>query len=209
MLKFTMTNVDLAAVDALLLRPRAFQRCGRRHGHSAGHPAGAAGQPPSSSEQGELPEVSVETFAAWWITKAGADGRCQVQQNATQWITAQGYVPRALFTPSRRRPAPSAADHHGVVASEDRIDLTIDAARSIWGDQSSRHGDRRQGNARATSCHRVSRGSASTRRDAVRDGSLRSFPAGGHRTEHRGPDRTAEDRVHIDHITLLDITTAR
>ena len=168
-LKFTMTNVDLAAVDALLLRPPQFNGRVDATGTLRGTRQALQANAEFQVNKGSFRKFQYETFAGTVDYEGqGLTVDARLQQNATQWITAKGYVPRALFTARASAPAPSAADHDVVVAPEDRIDLTIDSSPIDLGLIQGFNDmvDRRQGNARsAPSRHRLGRRSASDRRD--------------------------------------------
>ena len=207
-LKFTMTNVDLAGVDALLLRPPQFNgrvdATGTLHGTRQALQANAEFQ----VNKGSFRKFQYETFAGTVDYKGqGLTVDARLQQNATQWITAKGYVPRALFTPRAGALTPSAADHDVVVAPEDRIDLAIDSSPIDLGviqgfnDMVTDVKGTLEARLRVT-------GSAADPHPigeiAVRDGSMKVVPVGVPYKNIAGRIELQPDRVHIDQITVLD-----
>ena len=169
-LKVTMTNVDLAAVDALLLRPPQVDGRLDATGTLQGTKQALQGNADFQVSKGSVPGVSVRHIRRHGRLQRdqGLTVDARLQQNATQWITAKGYVPRALFSPRASPLITPAADHDAVVAPEDRVDLTIDSSPIDLGRDSGlqRRRHRRQGNARGPpSRDRSGRRSASDRRD--------------------------------------------
>jgi autotransporter translocation and assembly factor TamB len=199
-LHFTMTNVDLASVDALLLRPPQFS--GRLD--ASGDLTGSRDQPAVRTEfqvrDGGFRQFKYQTFGGQVNYDASAialDAR--LQQNATQWLSAKGTIPVALF--SQPEPGDETADRDGP------IDLTIDtspidlalvqgfttALTNVTG---------------ALEAHLRVTGTASDPRPegtvTVRDGALNVEPTGVSYTNLAGQIDLRPDRVHIDQLTVLD-----
>jgi autotransporter translocation and assembly factor TamB len=125
-LMFTLTNVDLANVDALLLRPPQFT--GRLN--ASGTVAGTTDAPEVTAEfrvnQGGFRQYRYEAFGGT-VTYAGPGLTLdtKLQQNPTTFITAKGYVPTAIF---KAGPDVDRASVHGApVAPGDRIDLHVES----------------------------------------------------------------------------------
>ncbi|MGE3955766.1 MAG: translocation/assembly module TamB domain-containing protein [Vicinamibacterales bacterium] len=130
-LTVTLRNVDLAGVDALLLRPPQFS--GRL---DASATVGGTREAPDIAgrfevNQGGFRQFRYDTLAgtvSYQPTGITVDTR--LQQNAAQWITAKGHLPVALFSPAtastdaERR----ATGHVEPATPADRIDLTIESS---------------------------------------------------------------------------------
>ena len=206
-LKFTMTNVDLAGVDALLLRPPQFNGRVDATGTLRGTRQALQANAEFQVNKGSFRKFQYQTFAGTVDYKEqGLTVDARLQQNAAQWITAKGYVPRALFSP-RAMEMPSAADHDVVVPPEDRIDLAIDSSPIDLGviqGFNSMVTDVKG----ALEAHLRVTGSAADPHPigeiAVRDGSLTVVPVGVSYKNIAGRIELQPDRVHIDQITVLD-----
>jgi translocation and assembly module TamB len=124
-MKVTLTNVDLANVDALLLRQP--QLTGRLN--ASGTVTGTKDAPAVNAEfqvnQGGFRNFRYETFGGT-VNYAGKGLTLdtKLQQNPTAFITAKGYVPTALF---EGPPADRAVAHGAPVAAADRVDLHIES----------------------------------------------------------------------------------
>jgi autotransporter translocation and assembly factor TamB len=123
-LKVTLANVDLATVDALLLRPP--QLSGRLNASSTITGSKAAPQVKADFKinQGGFRQFHYDTFGG----TANYGGRgvtldARLEQNPTTWIEAKGYVPTAAFSASN-----DAHVHHEAGAREDRFDLHVDSS---------------------------------------------------------------------------------
>jgi translocation-and-assembly-module (TAM) inner membrane subunit TamB-like protein len=123
--KVTLTDVDLASVDQILLRPP--QLSGRLNATST-----IAGTKDAPNVKGEF-EVSQGGFRQFHYDAftgtiayggGGVTVDARLQQNRSAWITAKGYVPTAAFALS----AASARPHHDAPAAADRIDLHVDSS---------------------------------------------------------------------------------
>jgi autotransporter translocation and assembly factor TamB len=125
-LKVTLSNVDLASVDTLLQRPPQF--------------TGRATADATITGTTDAPHVA----AAFHIDKGGFrqfhydaltgtvnySGKgvtldTTLQQNASAWITAKGYVPTSAF----RLGVAAGGEHHEAPSPEDRIDLHLDSSQ--------------------------------------------------------------------------------
>jgi autotransporter translocation and assembly factor TamB len=195
-----MTNLDLASVDALLLRPPQFS--GRVH--ASGEVTGSKDQPRASAEfqvrEGGFRQFKYETFGGqvgYAEDQLTLDTR--LQQNAAHWISAKGTLPVALF--SQPEPGDEAA------GAGKPIDLTIDSSPIDLGLV--------QGFTTALTnvtgaleAHLKVTGTASDPRPegtvTVRDGALTVEPTGVSYTNLAGQIDLKPDRVHIDQLTVLD-----
>ncbi len=207
-LRITLRNVDLAAVDALLLRPPQFKGRVDATGTVSGTRQALEGNAKFQVNMGSFRDFQYETFAG----TVGYNGRgltvdTKLQQNATQWLTAKGYVPQALFT-LRERPLTASSSSHGVVVPpEDRVDLTIDSSPIDLGviqgfnDMVTDVKGTLEAHVRVTGSvddpHPIGEIS-------VRDGSMTVVPVGVVYKNIVGRIELQPDRVHIDQITVLD-----
>jgi autotransporter translocation and assembly factor TamB len=121
-LNVSLTNVDLASVDALLLRPPQFS--GRLNATTT--VAGTTDAPEVKADfqinQGGFRQFHYDTLGGTAdYSGKGIDVDAKLQQNPTTWLTAKGYVPMALFKGS------VATGHREAFSPDDRIDLHIDS----------------------------------------------------------------------------------
>jgi autotransporter translocation and assembly factor TamB len=135
-LRVTFDNVDVAAVDALLLRPP--QLSGRLNATATVR--AAADTADSVPELKRIPQVDTD----FQITKGGFRqfhydtfggtvhyrGKgltvdTKLEQSPGVYLTAKGYLPTAVFTPASDEER--AAAHAGSVAPEDRVDLHVES----------------------------------------------------------------------------------
>jgi translocation and assembly module TamB len=124
-LNVTLDNVDLAGVDALLLRPP--QLSGRLNATST--IAGSKDAPSVNAQfqivQGGFRQFKYDSFGGTIdYGGRGVTVDTRLQQNPTTWITAKGYVPTAAFK-AIQSGAPRA---HHEAAREDSFDLHIDSS---------------------------------------------------------------------------------
>ena len=121
----TLTNVDLSGVDAVLLRPP--QLSGQLNATST-----ISGTKESPSVKGDF-HVTAGGFRQFHYDSlnatvdyagAGVTLDAKLQENATGWITAKGYVPTAAFALS----AASVRTHHEATSAENRIDLHVESS---------------------------------------------------------------------------------
>ena len=207
-LKITMRNVDLAAVDALLLRPPQLNGRVDATGTLQGTAQALHGNAEFQVNKGSFRTFQYDAFAG----TVDDDGRgltvdATLRQNATQWITVKGYVPRALFTPPAGALIPSSASHAAVVAHEDRVDLTIDSSPIDLGVIQG-FNDMVTDVKGALEAHLRVTGSAADPHPigeiTVRDGSMTVVPVGVPYKNIAGRIELQPDRVRIDQITVLD-----
>lgn len=129
----------------------------------------------------------------------------RLQQNATQWISAKGRLPTALFRP--RAAERSGAAHGAEAAPGERVDLTIDSSPIDLGVV--------QGFTSAVTdvtgtleAHVHVTGTADDPHPAgavtIRDGAVTIERAGVSYAHIAGRVDLEPDRVHIDQITVLD-----
>ena len=125
-LKVTLNNIDVASVDALLLRPP--QLSGRLT--ATGIVSGAKDKPQVKADfqvtQGGFRNFHYESFNGKVdYAGSGLTVDTRLQQNATTYLTAKGYVPVAAF--SAVSAEARAAAHGAETAAEDRIDLHVES----------------------------------------------------------------------------------
>lgn len=122
-LDVTLNNVDLASVDALLLRPPQFS--GRLNG--AAVVTGTKDAPQVKADfkvnQGGFRQFRYDTFGG--TVSYGGKGvtlDARLDQNPTTWAEAKGYVPLAAFKSSETTLPHS---HTEAASPEDRFDLHV------------------------------------------------------------------------------------
>ena len=179
-LHVTLENVELAAVDALLLREP--QLSGRLT--ATGTVSGTKDAPRTTAEfkvtQGGFRDFHYESFNGTVdYAGKGLTVDTRLQQNATTYLTAKGYVPVAAFSlaSAEERAATHAVDTRGRGSHRPSRSKLPDRSRPGAGVYECR--DQRQGHpAGERGHHRFRRRSASERNDC-----------GGQRVVHRSADR--------------------
>jgi len=126
-LRISLDNIDVATVDALLLRPP--QLSGRLNASStiAGTKASPKVDAQFDVEQGGFRQFRYESFKGT-VNYAGRGVRldARLQQNPTTWLEAKGYVPTAALS---SLPANRGRAHVEPPASpEDRFDLHVNSS---------------------------------------------------------------------------------
>src|SRR6185437_13162469 len=123
-LKVTLDNIDVATIDALLLREP--QLSGRLNASATIEGAKASPDVSATFEiaQGGFRQFKYDTFGG--TVRYGGPGvnvDARLQQNPTTWIEAKGYVPAAAFSASN----PS-REHRPASAKENAFDLHVDSS---------------------------------------------------------------------------------
>lgn len=204
-LTVTLSSVDLAGVNALLLRPPQFS--GRLNASAT---VGGTKDAPKVDGRFEVAEGAFRQFK--YDTLGGTvvySGKgltldAKLQQNPTQWISAKGYLPTAIFGAT---PADQPGSHVEAATPADRVDLTIDSSPLDLG--------LIQGfttaltNVKGTlEAHLRVTGSAQDPhpdgRVTIANGALRVEPTGVEYAYINGDVQFQPDRVHVDQITVLD-----
>jgi translocation and assembly module TamB len=126
-LKVTLTNIDLANVDAMLLRPPQLTGMLNASATVSGTSAAPDVKGEFKIDKGGFQQYRYDSFGGT-VNYAGAgltlDTR--LQQDPTTYLTAKGYLPTALFKGSAAA-ADRAAAHGAPVAAGDRIDLHVES----------------------------------------------------------------------------------
>jgi translocation and assembly module TamB len=191
-----MKNVDLAGVDALLLRPP--QLSGRLNASAEVTGTREAPKVDGSFEvaQGGFRQFKYDSLTGTVAyAERGVTLDARLQENPTQWITAKGYLPTALFSSN----APDAASA--------RIDFAVDSSPINLGVV--------QGFTTALTevtgsfeAHVKIGGTAADPQASgaitLSDGAVTVAPTGVRYTNIDGAIEVRPDRIHIDAITLLD-----
>jgi hypothetical protein len=193
-LHVTLTNVDLAGVDALLLREP--QLTGRLH---ASADVTGTRNDPRIEGTFEVARGGFRQFKYDALTgtlnyaERGVTVDARLQENPTQSVTARGYLPVALFSSS----APD--------AQTSRIDFALDNAPMNLGVVQGFTSELTDVTG-TFQAHLQIAGTAADQASGVvtLDKGALTVGATGVSTEHRRADRRQPDRVHIDAITLLD-----
>ena len=205
-MKVTLNNIDLATVDALLLRPPQLSG----HLNASGTVTGTTGAPAVNAEfrvnQGGFRQFHYDTFGGTVdYNGKGATLDAKLQQNLTTWMTAKGHVPATLFKPPAHPGEPVA--HGAPVTAEDRIDVHVDSSPIDLGIV--------QGFTTAVSkvtgmleAHVQITGSAEDPHPdgevTVQNGAFTVDETGVSYTHLQGKVELKPDRVHIDNISVLD-----
>ncbi len=195
-LQVTLTNVELASIDGLLLREPQFT--GRLNASAL--VTGSREQPTTEGTfevtQGGFRQFKYDSLAGTLnYSGGGINLDARLQENPTQWITAKGYLPAALFRAS-------AAD-----AGSARIDFTVDSSPMNLGVV--------QGFTTALTevtgtfqAHLKIAGTAADPQPSgtvtLDKGAVTVEPTGVRYTNIDGQIDVQPDRVHIDAITVLD-----
>jgi autotransporter translocation and assembly factor TamB len=204
-LKVTLSNVELTGVDALLLRPPQFT--GRLN--ATANVAGTKQAPTLDAQftvaPGAFRQFKYESFGGTAAYSGkGLTVDAKLQQNPTQWISAKGYLPTALFSAT---PAAEGGSHVDSATPEEGVDLTIDSSPLDLG--------LLQGfttaltNVQGTlEAHMRVTGSAQdphpSGRVTIANGAMKVEPTGGEYAHINGNVDFEPDRIHIDQITVLD-----
>jgi autotransporter translocation and assembly factor TamB len=125
-LKVTLTNVDLANVDALLLRPPQLTGALNASGTITGTSAAPDVKADFRIDKGGFQTYRYDSFGGTAnYAGSGVTLDTKLQQNPTTFLTAKGYVPTALFKGGTG--VDRAAAHGAPVAAGDRIDLHVES----------------------------------------------------------------------------------
>lgn len=126
-LKLTLTNVDLANVDAILLRPPQLTGTLNAAAVVTGSTAAPDVKGDFTIDKGGFQTYRYESFGGT-VTYAGTGLTLDTRlvQNPTTYLTAKGYVPLALFKGGAAA-ADRAAAHAAPGAAGDRIDLHVES----------------------------------------------------------------------------------
>jgi autotransporter translocation and assembly factor TamB len=206
-LQVTATDIDLAGVDALLLRPPQFTGTLSASARISGSKVAPDVSGQFNVAGGGFRQFRYDTLGGTVSYEAGGvtlDAR--LQQNATQWVTAKGYLPTSLFSGATEA-KPAAGGHIEPATPADRVDLTIESSPLDLGLV--------QGFTTALTdvtgtveAHVRVTGSGQdphpTGTLQVANGGLTVAPTGGVYSHIAGRVDLQDDRVHIDQITVLD-----
>jgi autotransporter translocation and assembly factor TamB len=207
----TVNNVDLARVDELLLRPPQFT--GRLN--ASARIEGTRERPLVNGQfevsGGGFRQFAYDSFGGTVRYEgSGATIDAKLQQNATQWITAKGYLPAALFIAKKGDASavpPTGHIESAEVAAGDRIDLAVDSSPLGLGilQGFTNEVTNVQGTLEA---HVHVTGAADDPHPegavTLADGALTVASTGVAYSHIAGRVDLQPDRVHIDEITVLD-----
>ena len=201
-LKVTVTNLNLATVDALMLRPP--QLGGRMNATST--LSGTKDAPDVKAEfqitQGAFRQFKYDSLGGRVnYAGAGLDVDAKLQQNPTTYLTAKGYLPKALFGGAQAGASGAAA------GNGDRIDFHVDSTPIDLGLV--------QGfttaltNVTGTLQAKLDIGGTAydpqPRGDiTINNAAFNVEPTGVNYTDLDGKIAIQPDRVHIDNIRMLD-----
>ncbi len=210
-LKVTLNNIDLAAVDALLLREPQFSGRLNASADVSGTKAAPAVTGTFQVDQGGFRQFRYDTLNGTVAYEpAGVTLDARLQQNATQWITAKGYLPSTLFS----GPADASNDETARVTGHvepatpaERVDLAIEsspldlalvqgfttAVKDVKGTF--------EAHVRVTGSAQDPHPEGSIR---IADGAATIEPTGVSYSNIAGSVELQPERVHIEQITILD-----
>ena len=210
-LKVTLTNVDLAGVDALLLREPQFT--GRLNASAT--LAGTRAEPSVNGtfdvNQGGFRQFRYDTLGGTVSYEpAGVTLDAKLQQNASQWVTAKGYLPATLFTSAQRAGGAAernATGHVEPATPADRIDLTIESSPLSLGLVQGFTTAATDVTGTLEAHVRVTGSAQDPHPDgtiAISNGGATIVPTGVTYSNIAGAVELQPDRVHIEQITVLD-----
>jgi autotransporter translocation and assembly factor TamB len=205
-LKVTLENVDVANVDALMLRPPQFT--GRANATATVTGTREAPEVAANFEirQGGFREYRYDSFSG--TVNYGGPGitaDTKLQQNPTTYLTAKGYLPMTLF---KSGPAVDRAAAHGVaVPKAEQLDFHVESTPIDLGLV--------QG---FTTALTDVKGTLQARIDltgsaadphangvvSIDKAAFTVAPTGVPYTNLQGKIDLQDDKVHIDHISVLD-----
>ncbi|MGE0450410.1 MAG: translocation/assembly module TamB domain-containing protein [Vicinamibacterales bacterium] len=208
-LDVTLARIDLPGVEALLLREPQFSGQLNATAAVGGTTDALDVRGEFQVAQGGFREFSYDTFGGTVAYDgAGLTLDTRLQQNATQWITASGYVPTALFSSAEADPSAVTEGGHIPPASDaDRVDLTIDSSTLDLGLIQGFTGalddvaGTLETHVHVTGSARDPHPSGDIR---IADGSLTVVPTGVAYSHINGTVELQPDRVHVEQITILD-----
>ncbi|MEQ1907393.1 MAG: translocation/assembly module TamB domain-containing protein [Vicinamibacterales bacterium] len=126
-LDVTLTNVDLANVDAILLRPPQLTGMLNGSANISGTTAAPSVTGDFRVDKGGFRQYQYDSLVGRVsYSGAGLTLDAKLEQNPTTYLTARGYVPTALFRGGGTEIERSIA-HGAPVAPADRIDLHIES----------------------------------------------------------------------------------
>jgi len=204
-LDIALKNVNLASVDAMMLRPP--QLAGQLNATST--IGGTKDSPRVKAEfeivQGGFRQFKYDSFGGTIdYGGKGLNVDAKLQQNPSTWITAKGYVPVAAFSAETGK---GPRTHHEAASREDAFDLHVDSSPIDLGLV--------QGfttaltNVRGTMQAKVDvTGAADDPHPSgeitVANGAFTVEPTGVSYTDLDGRIQLAPDTVHIESITIVD-----
>jgi hypothetical protein len=208
-LHITLSNIDLAGVDALLLREPQFT--GRLNASAT--VAGTKTAPDVTGKfdvnQGGFRQFRYDTFGGTVAyAPAGITLDTRLQQNPSQWITAKGYLPASLFASASGGDADAASARHVEPATPaERIDLTVESSPLDLGliqGFTTTVTDVKgtvEAHVRVTGSAQDPHPEGSIQ---IANGGVTVEPTGVAYSNIVGKVELQPDRVHIDQITILD-----
>lgn len=210
-LTVTLANVDLAGVDAVLLRQPQFS--GRLNASAV--VAGTKAEPSVTGtfevNQGGFRQFRYDTLGGTVAYEpAGVTLDARLQQNASQWISAKGYLPSTLLAGAQGADGAAeknATGHVEPATAADRVDVTIEsspidlglvqgfttAATDVTGTV--------EAHVRVTGSAQDPHPSGTI---AIANGAATVVPTGVSYSNIAGTVELQPDRVHVEQITVLD-----
>jgi autotransporter translocation and assembly factor TamB len=130
-LEVTLSNIDLAGVDALLLREPQFTGQLNASATVSGTKAAPDVRGEFQVTAGAFRQFRYDTLGGTVAyVPSGVTLDARLQQSATQWIAAKGYVPTAVFSANDADADATlrAGGHVEPATPSERVDLTIDSS---------------------------------------------------------------------------------
>ena len=206
-LKVTLTNVDLANVDALLLRPPQLTGTLNASGTVTGTTAAPDVKADFRVDKGGFQQYRYDSFGGT-VNYAGSGVTLdtKLQQNPTTFLTAKGYLPTALFNGGTTA-ADRAAAHGAPVAQGDGIDLHVESTPIDLGLVQGFTTTLTKVTGTLQAKIDVTGSAADPHPTGVITVDKAAFtvePTGVSYTNLQGKIDLQPDKVHIDHISVLD-----
>jgi autotransporter translocation and assembly factor TamB len=205
-LKVTLANVDLANVDALMLRPPQFTGRANATATVTGTKEAPAVAANFEITQGGFKQYRYERFGGTLnYGGAGVTVDTKLQQNATTYLTAKGYLPATLFKSGAA--ADRDAAHGTEVAKGDQIDFHVESTPIDLGLVQGFTTALSEVTGTMQAKVDITGSAADPHANGVVSIDKAAFmvePTGVKYTNLQGKIDLQDDKVHIDHISVLD-----
>jgi autotransporter translocation and assembly factor TamB len=206
-LKVTLTNVDLANVDAILLRPPQLTGTLNASAAVSGTTAAPDVKGDFTVDKGGFQQYRYDSLGGTInYSGPGLTVDAKLQQNPTTYLTAKGYLPVALFKGGVT--AAERARAHGMpIAAGDRIDLHIESTPIDLGLVQGFTTALTKVTGTLQAKIDITGSAADPHPNGVVTVEKAAFtvePTGVAYSNLQGKIELQEDKVHIDNITVLD-----
>lgn len=206
-LMVTITNVDLANVDAVLLREPQLTGTLNASATLSGTTAAPNVTGDFRVDKGGFRRYQYDSLVGNVnYTGPGLTLDARLEQNPTTYLTAKGYVPTALFKGGGTAEERAAA-HDAPVAPENRIDLHIQSTPIDLGLVQGFTSELTAVSGTVQATIDITGSAADPHPNGVvtlDKGALKVVPTGVSYSNLQGKIELQEDQVHIDNISMLD-----